>query len=73
MALRCHDACALKAELHARIGVYGVCYPYLDYTFGAYGYLSRTQVTDTLRQKIVVLILWCPFHKNVTDLFVTVI
>ena len=26
MALRCHDACALKAELHARIGVYRVVY-----------------------------------------------
>ena len=28
-----------------------LCYPYLDYTFEVYGYLSKTQVTDTLRQK----------------------
>ena len=28
-----------------------ICYPYLDYTFEVYGYLSKTQVTDTLRQK----------------------
>lgn len=31
--------------------LYGICYPYLDYTFEVYGYLSKTQVTDTLRQK----------------------
>ena len=51
MPLLLHELGAGQPELNACKGVDGICYPYLDYTFEVYGYLSKTQVTDTLRQK----------------------
>ena len=51
MPLLFHQFGAGQPELDTCKGVDGVCYPYLDYTFEVYGYLSKTQVTDTLRQK----------------------
>ena len=51
VSLLAHDFGAFQTKLHPGIGVDGICYPYLDYTFEVYGYLSKTQVTDTLRQK----------------------
>ena len=51
MALLFHQLRTSQPQLYSCESVDRICYPYLDYTFEVYGYLSKTQVTDTLRQK----------------------